>query len=132
MIKRSATHFVVLRNPNDGYEVTHFRITGATGGACYQGDGLTPVNVGDFITVQQGEAGLIFVGATNGTVTAVSSLNSTTDGAGTASTTLNFGVPQGPVFSFSSANYSVSENSNTVRVTVRKWGTGAATMHDRR
>src|SRR5207247_322500 len=129
MIKRSATNFVVLHNPDDGYEVTHFRFTGITDGACYQSDGRTPVYVGDFITVQQGETGLIFEGATNGSVTAVSCLNATINGTGTASTTLNFGVPQGPVFSLSGANYSISENSGAVRVTVQKWGGGAASVN---
>jgi Calx-beta domain/Domain of unknown function (DUF5122) beta-propeller len=129
MVKRSPTSLVVLRNSEDGYEVTHFQINGITGGSLYlanQTNGITQINVGDFITTDQGEAGLIFMGATNGTASAVSSLNATTNGTGTASTILDFGVPQGPVFSFSSASYSVSEDSKTVRVTVRKWGSGPA------
>jgi len=129
MVKRSPTSLVVLRNPDDGYEVTHFQITGITGGTLHQSRDITPINVGDFITTDQGEAGLIFAGAIDGTVSAVSSLNATTNGTGTASATLNFGAPQGPVFSFSSANYLVSKASNTVRITVRKWGGGAAEVN---
>ena len=36
------------------------------------------------------------------------------------------GFQSSPVLSFSSANYSISEAGNAVRVTVRKWGAGAA------
>src|SRR6185503_4027561 len=88
----------------------------------------TRINPGDFITVQQGQAGLLFAGASNGTITAVSALNDTPDGAGTAATTLDFSAPQPPVFSFSAADYVVAENSNAVRIIVRKHGGGAASV----
>ncbi len=37
-----------------------FQITGITGGTLYQHDGVTPINNGDFITIAQGAAGLVF------------------------------------------------------------------------
>src|SRR6185503_14494624 len=36
MVKLLGTNFAILRNAEDGYEVTHFRITGVTGGVLYQ------------------------------------------------------------------------------------------------
>jgi len=128
MIKRSPTEFVVLRNPANGYEVTHFQIVGVTGGVLYKNDGTNRINIGDFISINDGAAGLLFAGTSNGTVSAVSSLNKTTNGIGSESTTLDFGAPQGPVFRFASPSYSISESSNQIRVTVQKWGTGAATV----
>ena len=51
---------VVSRNANDGTEVSHFKITGITGGTLYLNDGTTKVSNGDFITAAQGTAGLKF------------------------------------------------------------------------
>ena len=51
---------VVSRNPNDGAEVTHFRISGITNGRLTLADGSTPVNDGDYIPVAAGQAGLRF------------------------------------------------------------------------
>ena len=41
--------------------VTNFQITGISGGTLFLNDGVTPVTEGEFITVAQGAAGLIFV-----------------------------------------------------------------------
>ncbi|RXT04580.1 Ig-like domain-containing protein [Ammoniphilus sp. CFH 90114] len=56
---------VITRNAADGAEVTHFKITGITGGTVYKNDGTTPIANGDFITVSEGEAGLKFMPAAN-------------------------------------------------------------------
>lgn len=40
--------------------VSHFRISGITGGALFKQDGVTPVTNGSFITVAEGQAGLRF------------------------------------------------------------------------
>lgn len=129
MVKRSATNLLILRNPEDGYEVTHFRIIRITGGTLYQSDGQTQIHPGDFITIQQGESGVVFQGATNGTVSAVSALNDAPDGAGTRWSTLNLSAPQSPIFRFSAAEYRVAENSNAVQVTIHKLGEGPANVN---
>jgi hypothetical protein len=51
---------VISRNPVDGGEASHFKITGITGGALYQNDGTTLIDNGQFITVSEGASGLKF------------------------------------------------------------------------
>jgi hypothetical protein len=58
---------VISRNGADGAEVTHFKITGITGGALYLNDGTTPITNGSFITFAQASAGLKFTPAANST-----------------------------------------------------------------
>ncbi|WP_414475512.1 tandem-95 repeat protein [Microvirga sp. M2] len=58
---------VVSRSPVDGSEVTHFKITGITGGTLYLNDGVTIVANGSFITAAQAHAGLKFTPAPNST-----------------------------------------------------------------
>jgi hypothetical protein len=55
---------VISRNPADGEEVTHFKITGITGGSLFQNNGTTPINNGNFITFAEGNAGLKFTPGT--------------------------------------------------------------------
>ncbi len=82
---------VISRNPVDGNEVTHFKITTITDGTLYQNDGTTPINNNDFITFAQGNAGLKFTPALNSTssgsftVQASISSNDTGLGGGTVS-----------------------------------------------
>jgi len=79
----------ISRNPLDGPEVTHFRLTEVLGGSLYLSSSLTAIGATDFITVDQGEAGLRFIGDGGArSITAVSALNPTPDGAGNATTTL--------------------------------------------
>ncbi len=128
MIQSSVNNFFLVPNAADGPEVTHFRITGISGGSLFLKDGVTPVHAGDFISVAQGAEGLVFAGS-SGLITAVSALNDTPNGAGTAATTLNLGSAQAPVFSFSSPTYSVTEDGGFVVVSVRKQGIGAASVN---
>ena len=86
---------MILRNPGDGPEVTYFRITGLVGVALFQNDGVTPINANDFISVEQGSAGLVYT--STGTVTVVSALNNTPAGAGTAANTVNLDTTQPPI-----------------------------------
>jgi len=60
---QSTSGLVISRNPADGEEVTHFKITGIANGTLYQNDGTTAINNGDFITFAQGNAGLKFTPA---------------------------------------------------------------------
>jgi WD40 repeat protein len=56
---------VISRHPDDGPEVTHFKITNIQGGTLYHNNGLTPINDGDFITFAQANVGLRFLPAPN-------------------------------------------------------------------
>ncbi len=64
---QTTSGLVISRNPVDGLEVTHFKITAISGGILYQNDGTTPIGNSDFITVAQGSAGLRFAPALNST-----------------------------------------------------------------
>lgn len=52
---------VIDRNALDGDEVSHFRISDISGGRLYLSDGTTPVGHGQFVSYEQGQAGLVFV-----------------------------------------------------------------------
>lgn len=58
---------VISRNAADGAEVTHFKVTGITGGTLYLSDGVTAVTNGAFITYAQAQAGLKFTPSANST-----------------------------------------------------------------
>ncbi len=73
------------RNANDGAEVTHFKISGITNGTLYLADGVTRIDNNDFITVGQGQAGLRFTPATNGTADGSFNVESSEDGVSVAS-----------------------------------------------
>ena len=62
---QTTSGLVVTRNPLDGAQVTHFKITGITNGTLFQNDGTTPIAGNSFITVAQGNAGLKFTPAAN-------------------------------------------------------------------
>jgi hypothetical protein len=72
---------ILDRNSSDGAEVTHFRISGITGGALYLADGTTQVHDGDYITYAQGQAGLRFAPEAYSTATARFYVQSSQDGA---------------------------------------------------
>jgi hypothetical protein len=126
-IRNPGSSFAIVRNPDDGEEVTHFQIVGITGGDLVLADGGLKVRQGEFITVAQAAAGLIFLGA-NGTITAVSALDGTPAGAGTSATSLNIADPPKPVFSFTQFRYEVEENAQFVLVVVRKDGSGEGSV----
>jgi len=60
---QSTSGLVITRNAVGGAEVTHFEITGITGGTLYLNDGITPIADGQFITAAQAGAGLKFTPA---------------------------------------------------------------------
>ena len=88
---------VVSRNPVDGPEVTHFKITNILNGSLFQNNGTTPIVNGDFITFAQGNAGLKFTPSPNffgsGSFDVQSSLSNANGGLGggvvTATITVN-------------------------------------------
>ena len=131
-VDSSTSRIVIEPSPDDGPEVTHFRITGLSGGTLTLADASSPVTVGDFITRSQGKEGLIFTptpGAPSQTIAAVSALNPTTDGASEAETVADLSTLSGTTsFRIAQANYQVDESQNFVVVTIEKNGTGAATV----
>jgi hypothetical protein len=64
---QTASGLVIARNAVDSTEVTHFKISGITGGTLYQNNGTTPIANDQFITFAQGAAGLKFTPALNST-----------------------------------------------------------------
>ncbi len=117
------TRLLVLPNPHDGFEVTHFQITGLTGGVTLTlSDGVTPVAVGDFISLAEGQAGLPITPGPSGPqfVTAKAAVNDTAAGAGAATTQLDLGAGASvPVFELSVAGYSIREGDGALTITVR-------------
>ena len=71
---------VILPNPSDGPEVTHFQIINITNGSLFQQDGITPINNNDFITLAQGSGGVKFLPSSgaNGSFGVQSSENGST------------------------------------------------------
>jgi hypothetical protein len=80
VLTNSPPGLVILRNPADGPEVTHFQVTGISGLTLFASDGISTIQVGDFITAAQGAAGLTYSGT--GNVTVVSALTNAPIGAG--------------------------------------------------
>ena len=126
LIQDTPTNFFILRNAEDGQEVTHFRVTGISGGTLYRSDGVTMINPNEFLTVADGAAGLSFV--PGGSITAVSSLNNTTNGLGKNASVLTMSTNPNPIFKFSATTYSVREGQGNIVILVRKFGNGAATV----
>lgn len=61
----STSGLVLSRSPVDGPEVTHFKVSGLSGGTLYLNDGTTSVPEGAFVSFSQGALGLRFLPATN-------------------------------------------------------------------
>ena len=64
---QSTSGLVISRNAVDGAEITHFKITSISNGTLFKNDGTTQINDGDFITFDEGNAGLKFTPALNST-----------------------------------------------------------------
>jgi hypothetical protein len=122
----TATNFFVARHPDDGVEVTHYRVVAIYGGTLTKAGGV-PVQVNDFITVAEGAAGLNFV--TGGTVTLVSALNNTPSRTGIEASTLTLVASPAPTLAFSAPTYSIREGQGNLTVIVRKFGTGTASVN---
>ncbi len=62
---QTASGLVVTRNPADGSEVTHIKITSITNGTLFKNDGTTAIPDNSFITYLEANAGLKFTPAAN-------------------------------------------------------------------
>ena len=93
---QTTTGLVIGRNTVDGAEVTHFKITGITGGTLFQNNGTTSISDGDFITFAQANAGLKFTpsvdSATTGHFTVRASVSNLDSGLGGNAVTANITV----------------------------------------
>uniref|UniRef100_UPI003D813744 cadherin-like domain-containing protein n=1 Tax=Trichloromonas sp. TaxID=3069249 RepID=UPI003D813744 len=83
---------VITPHASDGDEVTHFRISGITGGTLHLADGVTQINNGDFITLLEGRAGVKFTPAAGtssiGRFQVEASINRTSFSTGKATATI--------------------------------------------
>ena len=64
---QTVSGLVISGNAVDGSSVTHFKITGISGGTLYQSDGITAIANDTFITYADGAAGLKFTPAPDST-----------------------------------------------------------------
>ena len=121
---QTTSGLVISRNPVDGAEVTHFKITAITGGALFKNNGTSPINDGDFITFAEGNAGLKFTpGTSNGSFRVQASLSASDSGLGGGTATATITVnPLGGVIRFSAANYSVAEGAGFRVITAERTG----------
>jgi hypothetical protein len=78
----AAGQLVISRNAVDSTEVTHFKITGITGGTLFKNNGTTQINDGDFITFAEGNAGLRFTPAANSSAPGSFQVQGATSAAG--------------------------------------------------
>jgi hypothetical protein len=85
---QTTSGLVISRNPADGSEVTHFKLTGIQNGTLFQNNGTTPIANDSFITFAQGSAGLKFTPAAGfsgtGSFGLQASVNNTNAGLGGA------------------------------------------------
>jgi uncharacterized repeat protein (TIGR01451 family) len=119
---QTTSGLVISRNPADGAEVTHFKITNITGGLLFKNNGTTPINNGDFITFAEGNAGLKFTpGTVNGSFLVQASLSASDAGLGGGTVQATIIVnPLGGVIRFSAANYNVAEGAGFRTITVER------------
>jgi fibronectin-binding autotransporter adhesin len=78
---QTTSGLVVTRNAVDGSEVTHVKVTAISGGTLFQNNGTTPIAVGAFITVAQGNAGLKFTPTADSLTTGHVTIQAATCGA---------------------------------------------------
>ena len=93
---QTTTGLVISRNPADGAEVTHFKITSISNGTLFQNNGSTSIVNGDFITFAQAASGLKFTPAVNfvgnGSFNVQASLSNASSGIGGATATATIAV----------------------------------------
>ncbi len=63
---RTTSGLIISPSPSDG-SITHYQITNILGGILFKSDGSTEVSSGDFISVAEGNNGLVFAPAQAGT-----------------------------------------------------------------
>ncbi|MCC7061063.1 MAG: hypothetical protein IT508_12605, partial [Burkholderiaceae bacterium] len=118
---------VLRRNPQDGPEVTHFRVIAIYDAELFTNDELTRLSPGDRITIEQGARGLRFrVTGPNPRIQAISVIDSAEAGLDEAVATLLLDSEPGPAFRFAKDSHVVREGGALFVLTVLKHGPGAA------
>lgn len=117
---------VVARHTADGPEVTHFRISGITGGTLFQNNGISAVVNGMFITLAEAEAGLRFLPSVNSIVAGRFDVDSSENGttvalqSGKATSTITVTPYQLPSLTIGDVTVSESQANATAWVTLSK------------
>ncbi len=75
---------VITPHAADASEVTHFKITGVTGGMLFKNNGATQINNGDFITIDDGQSGVKFLPSANSTTAGSFDVESSQNGSAVA------------------------------------------------
>ena len=131
---QTTSGLVISRNAADGSEVTHFKITGITGGTLFLNNGTTAVTSGTFLTFAQANAGLKFTPSANFNGTASFNIQAATAAADanlggsviTANITVN---PVADTPSVTSTTTAEDTQTTTGLVISRNAGDGAETTH---
>jgi co-chaperonin GroES (HSP10) len=131
---QSSSGLVLSRNAVDGAEVTHFKITGITGGTLYKNDGTTAISNGTFITYAEGNAGLKFTpnanSTSNGSFTAQASTSGVDGGLGGSTTTATVTVnPVADTPSITNATTNEDTQTSSGLVLSRNAADGAEVTH---
>ncbi len=100
---QSISGLIITPGPLDSGLSGCFKITGITGGALFQEDGVTPINDGDFISFAEGAAGLRFTptadSVADGSFIAQASVSTADAGLGGTPVTATISVIAEPVVS---------------------------------
>ncbi len=115
---------MLSRNAVDGAEVTHFKITGISGGTLLLADAVTAVANGTFVTAAQGAAGFRFMPAPNsfatGQFSAQASVAGSDSGLGGSAVTASISVaPVADTPSITGAVTSVNTQTSSGLVVTR-------------
>jgi len=121
---------LVVREPRNGDEVTHFRIDQILGGSLFLADGTTRIDGGDFITVAQGLEGLVWVPDIVGLVREIRVGAAFGEGLDTFGADLTSFDPAslGPLILFESFDFSAFEDAGSMEIRVRYTGSEAAAI----
>jgi len=125
----TTTQLIISPSLADIPEATHFQVTGLTDCQLFKADGVTAVNVGDFITLAEAAAGLTtFPSSPNASVSVVAAVDASPLAAGYNVATLSLNPQLTPVFRFGQAAVSVSEAGASVTLNVQKFGSGSGSV----
>lgn len=79
---QTSTGLVITKNPSDGTDITHYKISGVSGGVLFKNDGTTAIANNGFITVAEGAAGLKFTPAADSIANGTFDVQAGTDAIG--------------------------------------------------
>lgn len=117
---------VIKRHAADGPEVTHFRISGITGGTLFRNNGISGVSNGAYITLAEAQAGLRFLPALNSVIASRFDVESSENGtsvalqSGKAMSTIAVTPYQLPSLSIDDVVVSEDQSTATLVVTLSK------------